>query len=136
MDDADLIRLDGARVGHLATVKADGAPHIVPMVFAMVGDSVVTAVDWKPKAGRRLQRLRNIEANPAVSFMVDGYSDDWDRLWWVRVDGTAIIHSRGDQWETAIAALREKYPQYRDRPPEGEVIRITPSRVSSWVSKR
>jgi PPOX class probable F420-dependent enzyme len=136
MDDADLIRLEKARVGHLATVGADGGPHIVPMVFAMVGDIVVTAVDWKPKAGGRLQRLRNIEANPAVSFMVDGYTDDWDRLWWVRVDGTAVIHSRGERWEAAIAALSEKYPQYRDRPPEGEVIWITPSRVSSWVGRQ
>jgi PPOX class probable F420-dependent enzyme len=132
---ADLARVASERVGLLATVRPDGRPHVVATVFATVGDAVVTAIDWKPKGERRLQRLVNIEANPAVSFMVHHYSEDWDQLWWARVDGNAGIHRGGEAWNIAIAALREKYPQYRERPPEGEVIWITPTRVSSWASR-
>lgn len=123
------------RVGHLATIRPDGGPHLVPMVFALVDDAIVTAVDWKPKKGR-LQRLANIEANPAISFLVHHYSDDWDDLWWVRVDGMATIHTQGPTWQRAIDALREKYHQYRERPPEGAVIWIQPEQVSFWSSRR
>ncbi|MCI0425283.1 MAG: TIGR03668 family PPOX class F420-dependent oxidoreductase [Actinobacteria bacterium] len=135
MDD-ELGRVAGAMVGELATVRPDGRPHLVPMVFALVGRDVVTAIDWKPKGKRRLQRLVNIENDPRVSFLVHHYEDHWERLWWVRVDGTATIHHSNDRWEQAIAALVEKYAQYRDRPPEGDVIWIATEVISSWESRR
>ena len=129
-----LARLATARSGHLATVRPDGRPHMVVVTFAVVGDTVVTAIDHKPKTTERLQRLVNIEANPAVSFLVDHYDDDWARLWWVRVDGTAIIHQEGETWVTATDALAAKYAPYRDRPPEGPVIAISSDHVISWAS--
>jgi PPOX class probable F420-dependent enzyme len=131
MDDP-LARLAGEPIGHLATVRPDGRPHQVPTVFALVGRAIVSAVDWKPKSGRRLQRLSNIENDARVSFLVQHYSEDWTELWWVRVDGVAAIHAGGPEWETAIGALTEKYPQYRDRPPGGEVVWIDPVRVTHW----
>lgn len=134
MDEA-LDRIAGVRVGHLATTRPDGTPHLVPMVFAVTSGRVVTAIDWKPKSDRRLQRLANIEANPTVSFLVHHYSEDWSKLWWVRVDGTATLYRTGPDWEEATAALRAKYTQYRERPPEGEVISITPTGVNSWSSR-
>jgi PPOX class probable F420-dependent enzyme len=134
--DESLARVAGARVGSLGTIRPDRTPHLVPMVFALTDGSVVTAIDWKPKGAGRLQRLANIDANPTVSFLVHHYSEDWSELWWVRVDGIATIHLSGPVWEEAVAALQAKYDQYRERPPQGEVISIAPTRVSSWSSKQ
>lgn len=101
-------------------------PHLVPVTFAVTGDEIVFAVDHKPKRSTDLKRLRNIAANPAVTFLVDAYDEDWTRLWWVRADGHAAIHSSSDD---AVASLCEKYAQYRQRPPEGPVVR---TRVHTW----
>lgn len=124
------------RTGHLATVRPDGRPHVVVVTYAVTNDSIVTAIDRKPKTTRRLQRLVNIEANPAVSFLVDHYEEDWDRLWWLRIDGEATIHHSGGMWEDALAALIEKYPQYRDETPEGPVIAISQETITSWAGTR
>jgi PPOX class probable F420-dependent enzyme len=133
MDDV-LARVAEARVGQLATIRPDGGPHLVPMVFALIGSDVVTAIDWKPKHKRRLQRLINIEHNSSVSFLVHHYQEDWSRLWWVRMDGNATLHTSGKLWNDAIGALVGKYPQYRDRPPEGEVIWIETGVTAAWAS--
>jgi PPOX class probable F420-dependent enzyme len=133
MDDA-LTRVAQARVGQLATIRPDGGPHLVPMVFAVIDGNVVTAIDWKPKHKRRLQRLINIEHNPAVSFLVHHYEEEWNRLWWVRIDGIATIHASGKRWDEAIEALVGKYPQYRDRAPEGEVLWIETGVTAAWAS--
>ena len=82
-------RLEAARVGTLATVRADGRPHVVPIVFAVEGDVVYSIADPKPKSGLDLLRHRNIRANPPVSLLVDAYDEEWEQLWWVRADGAA-----------------------------------------------
>jgi len=85
-------RVAEARVARLATVRPDGAPHLVPVTFALLDDDrVVTAVDAKPKTTQHLQRLVNISAEPRVGLLVDHYDDDWQQLWWVRLDGTARV---------------------------------------------
>ena len=122
-----------ARTGHLATIRPDGRPHLVVVTFAVAGDHIVTAIDRKPKTTQRLQRLLNIEVNPAVSFLVDHYEEDWDRLWWLRVDGEATIHFSDGIWDEAVAALMEKYPQYRKEPPQGRVIAISQEAVTFWT---
>lgn len=129
-----LDRLAAARSGHLATVRPDGRPHLVVITFALIDEHAVTAIDHKPKTTHRLQRLTNIEANPVGSFLVDHYDDQWNRLWWVRVDGTAAIHTGGALREHALEALKVKYAQYEKRPPEGPVITIGLDDVSSWSS--
>ncbi|RZQ66000.1 TIGR03668 family PPOX class F420-dependent oxidoreductase [Amycolatopsis suaedae] len=121
-------RFAAARVARLATAAADGTPHLVPVTFAVDGDTVVFAVDHKPKSTANLRRLANIEANPAVSFLVDHYDEDWTRLWWVRADGTAAVEPAGP-----MDALVAKYPQYADRPPEGPVVVTAVSRWSGWA---
>jgi PPOX class probable F420-dependent enzyme len=88
-------RFADAAVARLATVRTDGAPHLVPVVFAADGNRIVMAVDPKPKRSRELLRLRNIAGNPAVSLLVDHYEADWRALWWVRADGLARIVEPG-----------------------------------------
>jgi PPOX class probable F420-dependent enzyme len=122
-----------ARVGRLATVTAHGAPHVVPVVFALVDDVTYSAVDGKPKTTLRLQRLANIAATGRASLLVDEYHDDWSGLWWVRFDGSAQILSV-DTFEAGIAleALTRKYPQYLSQPPPGPVIAIRLTRWRWW----
>ena len=134
MDRAEALRQIGpCPTGHLATVRPDGSPHLVVVTFAVVGDDVVTSVDHKPKTTLELQRITNIEAHPTVSLLVDHYEDDWDLLWWVRLDGTADVVREGARRDEAMSALAEKYRQYRSRPPEGPAIVISPTGVTSWA---
>lgn len=125
-----------ARVARLATVRADGRPHVVPVTFALspgeYADALVTAVDAKPKRTTDLQRLRNIAANPAVSLLVDHYDDDWTMLWWIRIDGTARVVTSEPERGALVAPLVEKYEQYRTQPPAGPVIAVQIRSVVSW----
>jgi PPOX class probable F420-dependent enzyme len=119
-----------ARVARLATVAADGRPHVVPICFVLDGDTLYTAVDEKPKRTRLLKRLANIEANPRVEVLIDHYEDDWSRLWWVRLRGKARIVED----PRAVELLAAKYPQYADRPPAGPVIAVAIEERSEWTS--
>lgn len=125
-------RLTRAKVGHLATASADGRPHIVPCCFVTSDTTVYSAVDAKPKSTHRLQRIRNLEANPLVSLLVDHYEDDWAELWWVRVDGVARVLDRGDDYTAALDLLERKYAQYRETRPPGPVIVFNIEQWRSW----
>ena len=121
-----------APVAVLATVDAESVPHVVPVVFAVSGGVVYTAVDAKRKTTRRLRRLANIAANPRVSMLVDHYDDDWSQLWWVRADGLAEVHESGDQMAIGYAVLRQKYLQYERIALDGPVVTVDVERWSSW----
>ncbi len=125
-------RLAAARVGRLATTGAGGQPHVVPVCFALDGDTIYFAVDGKPKLTSDLKRLRNIAANDAVSILIDHYEEDWARLWWVRVDGRARRVNDGAESERAIDLLTGRYEQYRRARPAGPVVAIAIERLSGW----
>jgi PPOX class probable F420-dependent enzyme len=125
---------EAARVARLATVDEQGLPHLVPVVFAMRGDTVVFAVDHKPKRTTNLRRLRNIEATGRASLLVDHYDEDWTQLWWVRADGTARVLHDDDRAEP-VRWLVAKYDQYTDRPPAGPVVRIDVTTWRGWAGK-
>jgi PPOX class probable F420-dependent enzyme len=122
-------RFAAARVARLATAGPAG-PHIVPIVFAVVGEVIYHAIDHKPKRTTALKRLENLRADPRASVLADGYDEDWERLWWVRADGVGSILAPGHA--EAIGALREKYEQYRARPPLGPVVAVKVERWSEW----
>ena len=119
-----------ARVARLATVGPDGRPHVVPICFVVDGDTLYTAVDEKPKTTRRLQRLRDIEANPGVCVLIDHYEEDWSRLWWVRLRGTARIVKD----DRVLPLLAQKYEQYRREPPRGPLIAVTIEDRREWAA--
>src|ERR671918_224547 len=107
----------GARGARMATIDPDGRPHVVPLVFAMDGDTLYSSIDDKPKSTPRVRRLGNIRANPdRVTVLVD--------------------HYEGDERDQGLRLLAEKYPQYRDMPPQGSVIvlEVTEWRGWSWRS--
>src|SRR5262245_52473407 len=119
-------------VAMLATVGSDTAPHLVPVVFAVHGDVVYTAVDAKRKSTLRLRRLINIEGNPRVSMLVDHYDKDWTQLWWVRADGLAAVHYSGEAMAVGYALLRAKYTQYQRIALDGPVVTVDVQKWSSW----
>ena len=135
--DEAIARAAQARVGHLATVRPDGTPHVVPFVFALVvargGDvTVYWAVDRKPKRSTELRRIRNLRANPSAEVVVDGYAEEWASLWWVRMRGRGRVVDRIDERRAAIEALASKYQQYRSARPDGEVVAIDVDHVTWW----
>ncbi len=134
LDDATCRRLFGeSRVARLATTGATG-PHIVPLVYAFDGDAIVSMVDHKPKRSRDLQRLANLEDDRRAALLADHYTDDWDRLWWVRADVTADVTSDPALMAAAAAALGARYVQYEGRDPAGPLIRMTVTRWVGWAA--
>lgn len=125
-------RFADAAVARLATATADARPQVVPCCFVLQGSIGFTAVDAKPKTTSRLQRIRNIEENPAVSLIVDHYDDDWTQLWWVRVDGRARVVTDHGERAAALDLLAAKYLQYRETRPPGPVIAIDIEHWRAW----
>jgi len=131
-----LARFAAARAARLATIRADGSPRLVPVTFALVDGLVCSAVDEvKPKTTTRLARLADVERDPRVGLVVDHYADDWSQLWWVRVDGTAVVHHDGDLRDRALASLVAKYRPYAAAPPSGAVLVITATRWTGWTAR-
>ncbi len=137
--------VERARVGRLATADADGRPHVVPICVALVDGNLVTPIDEKPKqvSPEALRRSRDVAENPHVAVVFDHYSEDWSRLGWVQVRGTATLVKPGEQGEqgeqgedrhgTGFGALRRKYDQYADHDLERRpLIWIETGSVRSW----
>ena len=127
--------MSDARVARLGTASGAGQPNVVPVCFALTDGRVYIGLDSKPKSVERLKlrRVRNILENPNVSFLVDRYDDDWERLGYVMITATATLDTPEAERAAAIGALKSKYAQYdRLLPEDAPVIRVTPVRVSSW----
>jgi PPOX class probable F420-dependent enzyme len=129
-------RLAAARVARLATIDADGRPHLVPIVFALDGDTVYSAVDSKAKRSRTLRRIENARARPDVTILVDHYEEDWNRLWWIRLRGRARALDAGAECERALELLRRKYPQYGMEQLGGPVLAVDVTEVREWTSSQ
>jgi len=132
-----LALLREARVGRLATADGRGRPLVVPVCFALADDVVYSAIDAKPKRdpSRPLRRVRNIAENPHVALVIDDYDEDWSRLRYVIVEGTATILTWGDEFAHGVDLLRDKYPQYRAMGlgrEGGTLIRVQAARVLPW----
>ena len=67
-----------------------------------------------------------------MSLLVDHYDEDWAHLWWVRADGVAAVHDRGEQMAAGYAWLRRKYPQYERIALNGPVVTVNVAHWSSW----
>jgi PPOX class probable F420-dependent enzyme len=129
-------RFAAERVARLATVRPDGAPHVVPVVFVADDDRVWLIVDQKPKRGRDLQRLANLRAEPRVSLLADAYDDrDWSLLWWVRADGSARIVDGREQIGAVASAFARKYPQHARERPQGPAIAVDVERWTGWSAR-
>jgi PPOX class probable F420-dependent enzyme len=124
------------RVAHLATADAAGAPHVIPICYALVADVFYFVIDEKPKRTRTaLKRLRNIQENPRVAIVIDDYEDDWTRLSYLLIQGHAERVEDSVEYDRALSVLRIRYPQYLSMDLELDthpLIRITPTRSHLW----
>ncbi|HEX9370070.1 MAG TPA: TIGR03668 family PPOX class F420-dependent oxidoreductase [Roseiflexaceae bacterium] len=134
--DQQIAFLQSQRVGRLATADLAGRPHVVPVCYACDGASLYIALDAKPKrvAPERLRRVRNLLENPRVALVVDRYSDDWGELAYLLIQGSAELLPPGAvEHRRAVELLRQRYPQYRAMPIEGQpAIAIRPESVVGW----
>jgi PPOX class probable F420-dependent enzyme len=127
--------IHSGRVAHLATADQKGRPYVIPICYAMDGEYLYSPIDEKPKrtSPQLLKRIRNIRVNPHVSVVVDRYDEDWRKLAYVLINGTAKVLTKGQKHKRAVLLLRRKYPQYRQMAiHERPIIRITLIRSKSW----
>jgi len=123
------------RVARLATVDERGHPHVVPVCYAYTRGHLYTSLDLKPKATdpERLRRVRNIVANPQVQVLIDDYDEDWSRLAFVQLRGTATLLHEGPEYQRALRLLERKYPQYQALPLTGRpIIQVAVERAVAW----
>lgn len=143
LDDRQRAFLAGARTATLATIAPDGRPRLVPICFVVGEDDSVgrltlsSPLDEKPKASsdpRALARVRDLLARPDATLLVDHWSEDWDRLGWIRLEcRAALVEPDGRGHAGAIDALRAKYPQYREhRLEDRPILRFTVERAVAW----
>ena len=126
-------RFASATVAYLATLRADGTAALVPIVFEVIGDRVVSLIDPKPKRTPELARLRHIARDPRVALLVDHYEDDWELLWWARAEGVARVVGKGPKWDEALARLRAKYAAYETLEDAfGDAVIVEVGRWSGW----
>jgi PPOX class probable F420-dependent enzyme len=123
-----LALLDEIPVGHLGFHDEQGHPRVQPITFARVGDTLVSAIDLKPKKGTPA-RIARLQADPRATLTVDRYDADWAKLAWIQVLGTATVEPIDPE---ALRALQHRYPAYCEQPPPGPLIRLSPTRVLSW----
>jgi PPOX class probable F420-dependent enzyme len=126
-------------VARLATADAAGRPSVVPVCFACVEARLYVPVDAKPKRGdpQRLARLRNLRARPEAVLLVDRYDEDWAHLRWLMIRAVATILDQGAERDAALAALEQRYPQYRAMGLAAlglPVIALTPVAVRRWAA--
>lgn len=125
-----------ARIGRLATADSDGRPHSVPVCFSLLDETIVTPIDEKPKnrSPTTLQRSQDINENPRVTLLIDHYTEDWSKLGWIQIRGTAAhLLPNEPEHGPAVSSLRQKYEQYANHGlEERPIIRITPGSVLTW----
>lgn len=129
-------------VARLAVLDGRGRPRVMPVVFARVRGTLWSPIDGKPKGEGEPARVRWVREHPLVELAIDEYAEDWQALWWVRVDGLARVvespdPSRDPDVAPVIEALRRKYPQYEETPVLRDpptLLAIRPDRIRSWCA--
>jgi nitroimidazol reductase NimA-like FMN-containing flavoprotein (pyridoxamine 5'-phosphate oxidase superfamily) len=119
-----------ARVGHLATTRGDGTPHVVPISAVLDLDRLVFATETNTV------KVRNIRDNPYVAICFDEYDEDWSLLKQVLIYGAPYFIETGMEFERDRNLLYEKYTQYEASSPIEEatsvIVEVEIERASTW----
>jgi PPOX class probable F420-dependent enzyme len=122
--------LEQERFGVMTTHSSDGSAHSVPVVFAAVGDEIVSPIDHKPKSGEVLQRVRNLERDPGVTLLIHHWDEEWKNLSWLMIRGTAEVDATPSM--DLMRAINNRYPQYEPEERHDALIRLLPTRLTWW----
>ena len=114
--------LHNSKIARLATVDPENnQPYVVPVVFAFNGNNIFIPIDDKPKKtsnSKQLKRVKNIQKNSNVSFLIDIYDDkDWNNLSYLMIQGKARIANMVNDIDTikeAYFLLSNKYLQHNN----------------------
>jgi PPOX class probable F420-dependent enzyme len=128
-DEYQRFLMDTPRTGKLATVRADGRPHVVPIWFVLDGDILVFS------CGSGSVKAQNMRRDARVSLCID---DEKPPFSFVLIDGTTDIQTFTPEemlpWTTRIArrymgdALAESYGK-RNAVIDELIVRVTPTKV-------
>ena len=118
----------------MTTIAADGSVHAVPVVFARVGEELVSPIDHKPKTGAVLARVKNLQRDDRVTVLIDHWDEDWKRLAWLMIRGRATVD--GNAPVSMMRELNRRYPQYEPDERHDALIRIRPVLLSWWAWTR
>jgi len=141
----ELRYLKDTRVAILATTGLNGAIHLVPIVFATVGEVIFFVVDRKKKTGKPLKRIRNIAETGKASLLADRYSENWGKLSFLLIHCSARILSADsnlDEKRKASMKLKLKYRQYSkggyfpEKLDEAVFARLQPEKAAFWQNLR
>ena len=120
--------MHGTRTGKLATVRADGSPHVAPIWFVLDGDDLIFNTSARTAKGRNLRR------DPRASIAVD---DETPPFAFALVDGVCEISDEPVgklEWATRIGgrymgAERAEEFGRRNAVPGELLVRLVPTRV-------
>jgi Pyridoxamine 5'-phosphate oxidase len=132
-----LARLAAHDHGVLCTVHAERGVDAVPVVYVTDGHGYVgVPVDLvKPKASLRLQRERNLEADPRATLLIEQWDpDDWSQLWWVRAELRWQSDDGAGRDESLADELAQRFVQYRDRP-FARVLVLHIVGITGWAAR-
>jgi PPOX class probable F420-dependent enzyme len=122
--------LDEGRRGVMTTLDLNGSAHSVPVVFAVVDDEIVSPIDHKPKTGQVLARVKNLRRDPRATLLVDHWDEDWTKLVWLMIRGTAVVDEQPPF--DLMRAINARYPPYAADERHDALIRLQPSRLMWW----
>jgi PPOX class probable F420-dependent enzyme len=123
--------VDEARRAVMTTLAGHGGTHSVPVVFAVIDDEIVSPIDHKPKTGRVLARVTNLQRDDRVTLLIDRWDEDWTRLIWLMVQGHAVVDPGAPMG--LMRALNVRYPQYHPDERHDALIRIHPTQLLWWA---
>ncbi len=115
--EAEIEYLNSQRLGRMATVGADGQPHIIPVTF--VYNAAEDAVDIGGLRFGAGKKWRDAQQNPRVTFLVDDSTGRSARALEVR----AIVELHDSGGET----INPRFPKFAP-----QFFRLRPHRVVSW----
>ena len=121
--------------GVLCTVHAERGVDAVPVSYALHRELIGIPIDTvKPKSATRLQRQRNLEADPRATLLIEHWDvADWSKLWWVRAELRLVADPGSAAPEALAERLVARYEQYTDRPfADMLVLRIVA--ISGWAA--
>jgi hypothetical protein len=107
------------------------------VVYAVTdGDVVGIPIDRvKRKSSPRLQRERNLEADPRAALLVEQWDPaDWDRLWWVRTYLRHLPDPPTEVTDDLVRRLRDAAPQYADAPFH-DVLVLRVESMTGWSAR-
>lgn len=123
--------------GILCTVHPERGIDAVPVVYVVDDGYVGVPVDRvKEKASARLQRERNLEADPRATLLIEHWDrHDWSKLWWVRVQLRWQGEGAAERAPALATRLADRYIQYRDQP-FSRLLVLRIAGATGWAARR